>query len=204
MQVIFFSKTGRTLWSMFYTVSASSLLIAFVLSNDKPYMIPILILGAMFLYLGFHVSFGIPIKYITSVTIPPVKPVIIARPILNPKPKPEIITLRPKPKKQGVIYIMRRSDGILKFGKTINLSTRHSAHEKDYESNFAIVGSWIVSNIDKLEKIALSKTTRYSYKEDNRKELRLMDDVELTRFMIAFTDIVSNDWSNAIRGGELS
>lgn len=95
----------------------------------------------------------------------------------------------------GAIYIMRRqSDGVLKFGKAQRLVDRWKAHQKDYQSEFDIVSSWIVPDMDYFETVALSLTRGYFYHEAQRRELRQMTESELTQFILEFTNIVHKGW----------
>jgi hypothetical protein len=94
----------------------------------------------------------------------------------------------------GTIYIIRRSDGILKFGKAQRLSSRITEHQRDYKSKFNAVASWVVPDMDCFESLALSLTKRYSYREGNRRELREMSQEELSKFILTFTDKVQGGW----------
>lgn len=105
------------------------------------------------------------------------------------KTLPEIIK-----KKGGVIYILRRSDEILKFGKTISMRSRISAHNKDYQMTFTLVTAWFVSDIDKYETLILRATSKYAYREGNRKELRDMSDQDLQDFILSFTEVVQKSF----------
>lgn len=95
----------------------------------------------------------------------------------------------------GIIYIMRRSDGILKFGKAQHLADRLRAHRKDYQADFDIVSSWVVPDVEYFEAMALSLTGRYFYREAQRRELRQMSEYELTRFILEFTNRVYRGWT---------
>lgn len=94
----------------------------------------------------------------------------------------------------GVIYIMRRSDGVLKFGKARSLIGRLRAHEKDYQAEFYVISSWVVPDADDFETVALSLTRRYQYKEGQRRELRQMSESELNKFILEFTNRVYKGW----------
>lgn len=95
----------------------------------------------------------------------------------------------------GVIYIMRRSDGILKLGKAQHLADRLRAHRKDYRTDFDVISSWVVPNVDDFESKALSLTKRYFYREGQRRELRQMSESELTQFILEFTNKVYQGWT---------
>lgn len=99
------------------------------------------------------------------------------------------------PKSYGVIYVLKRSDGVLKFGKTVDLRTRIAAHRSDYEQGFVAVAAWIVPDPSSYERAALSMTERYAYYEGNRRELRIMSDYELSEFILEFTSRVQNGFS---------
>lgn len=94
----------------------------------------------------------------------------------------------------GIIYIMRRSDGILKFGKTQNLRRRFKNHCKDYEQGFGLVTSWIVPDLEKYEKDILRMSEDYHYSEGARLELRQMAEDQLTELIFVFTDKVHRGW----------
>ena len=94
----------------------------------------------------------------------------------------------------GVIYIMRRDDGVLKFGKTHHLKKRLKAHRRDYRAGFEVVSTWIVPDTDRFEELALSLTGAHAYHEARRKELRQMSDSELTDFILEFTNKVHGGW----------
>lgn len=95
----------------------------------------------------------------------------------------------------GIIYIMRREDGILKFGKSRRLKKRLKAHRNDYKSHFDIISSWVVPDMDRFEAIALSLTKDYFYPEAQRRELRQMTEAQLTQFILDFTDNVQRGFS---------
>ena len=95
----------------------------------------------------------------------------------------------------GVIYIMRRDDGVLKFGKTRRLRNRLKAHRRDYRAGFEVTSTWVVPDIDRFEELALSLTGAHAYHEAQRKELRRMSDSELTTFILEFTNRVQRGWT---------
>jgi predicted GIY-YIG superfamily endonuclease len=90
----------------------------------------------------------------------------------------------------GIIYIMRRSDGILKFGKSRRLKKRLKAHRNDYKSKFDIAACWVVPNSFHYEQLALRMTQEFTHSEIGRKELRKMTKPELNRFILQFTSRV--------------
>lgn len=92
----------------------------------------------------------------------------------------------------GIIYVMRRSDGILKFGKTKYVRNRIAAHRRDYATDFNVVAAWVVPDLHSYETYALNITRRYHYSEGNRKELRKMTDNQLSSFIMTFTEKVHN------------
>jgi hypothetical protein len=94
----------------------------------------------------------------------------------------------------GAIYIMRRSDGILKFGKAKNLAIRLGEHRRDYQAHFDVVSSWIVPDMDRFESMALFLTRDYFYQEAHRRELRQMTEAQLTQFILEFTNKVHGGW----------
>lgn len=96
--------------------------------------------------------------------------------------------------KHGIIYIMRREDGVLKFGKTQNLRRRFKDHCKNYEAGFNLVTSWAVPELDKFEKDILVMSEPYKYIEGQRQELRQMTDQQLTELIFNFTDKVHRGW----------
>lgn len=86
-----------------------------------------------------------------------------------------------------IVYILRRSDGVLKFGRTNNLSHRIGTHRGNYRMQFHAIASWIVPNSITYERIALKMTRKFAYTEGSRKELRQMTDEELSEFILTFT-----------------
>lgn len=109
--------------------------------------------------------------------------------------KPEVVYMQPpKPKSLGVIYIIRREDGVLKIGKTTSLKDRISKHQADYRSRFNIVSSWVVPDMGEYERLALRLSSSFHYSENNRRELRRMSEAELNRFILDFTNRVQKGW----------
>ena len=118
--------------------------------------------------------------------------------VISPVPLPVTIPVVPKKERRyGVIYIIRRSDGILKFGKTYNLRTRVALHRSDYRTNFDVLASWVVPFLDDYERLALRMTQDYHFSEGRRRELRSMSDSELSEFILSFTNKVQNGFKKA-------
>lgn len=90
------------------------------------------------------------------------------------------------------IYVLRREDGIIKIGRTGDIDSRIHAHEKDYNAKFSILASWVVFDSEAYEKIALSMTGRFAYSEGNRRELRQMNNDDLSGFILDFSKKVQN------------
>jgi len=88
----------------------------------------------------------------------------------------------------GVVYVLKRNDGILKIGRTRNLRNRIQAHNADYGATFDPVTAWVVPDAESYEHQALGLTSRYAYCEGNRRELRRMSESELSQFILDFTD----------------
>lgn len=101
---------------------------------------------------------------------------------------------RPRPV-YGTIYIIRRDDGVLKFGKAVDLRVRLRTHNKDYGSKFNVIASWIVPNVDRYERIILQMSERHHFSEGKRKELRQMTDSELSRIILEFTEKVQKGFN---------
>jgi predicted GIY-YIG superfamily endonuclease len=89
----------------------------------------------------------------------------------------------------GFIYIMRRSDGIYKIGRTTNTNHRLSQHATDYGMDFELVKRFVVPDAIEFEKLALSMTANYRHLEDNRLELRRMPKRQVNEFVSEFTKI---------------
>jgi len=110
-------------------------------------------------------------------------PVIIEKEVIKQNPPCE------------VIYIMKRQDGVLKFGKTISVENRVREHMVDYKMGFRILSAWVVFPPKIYEKIALDMTKQYVYKEGTRKELRKMDDGQISKFIADFTTLIQIDYN---------
>jgi hypothetical protein len=92
--------------------------------------------------------------------------------------------------KPGFIYLIRRSDGVMKLGCTNDLDRRIQFHETDYGMEFEIVRAWLVPDKSLYEIKALGLTGKFQYVEDDRKELRQMSDGDLARFIMTFDNVV--------------
>lgn len=126
----------------------------------------------------------------------PIEPAVVEK-VIETEKKIEVVknvVIKPDYNRYGIIYIMRREDGILKFGKAMRLLDRYQAHKKDYQAHFEIVSSWVVPHVDNFERLALSLSEQYNYSEGNRRELRKMTDSELTNFILEFTNKVERGW----------
>lgn len=89
----------------------------------------------------------------------------------------------------GFIYVMKRSDGIYKLGRSNNPTKRQGQHASDYGKEFEIVKRFVVPDTKALERVALQLTTQYRYIEGNRNELRLMSETEIEDFIKEFGEI---------------
>lgn len=96
----------------------------------------------------------------------------------------------------GFIYILRREDGIYKIGKTRDIIKRIKQHEVDYGLQFNLVARFVVSDITTFERLALSMTNTFEYRENNRLELRSMDKEELDIFISRFSKICRRNVTN--------
>jgi hypothetical protein len=110
------------------------------------------------------------------------------------RPSPESTK---SPRQYGIVYILRRNDGILKLGKTLDLRTRVALHRSDYKTNFDVLASWVVPSLDDYERLALRMTQDYQFSEGKRRELRSMSDKELSEFILSFTTRVQNGFKKA-------
>lgn len=86
----------------------------------------------------------------------------------------------------GYIYVMRREDGILKFGRAIKILQRLHDHEKDYNQKFYITRSFFAPDMILFEHIALSITDLCFHTEGNRRELRQMSGNQFNIFVQRF------------------
>jgi predicted GIY-YIG superfamily endonuclease len=88
----------------------------------------------------------------------------------------------------GYIYIMRRSDGIYKIGRTDDTGRRLSQHKADYGMNFDLARRFVVSDTLAFERLALSITEKYRHKEPGRAELRKMSNGQFRGFVRVFAE----------------
>lgn len=178
---LFFTPGYRSAWLIFFSFMGGFFLAMTVVTGEYMLLSPAVICLIAILTFGIR---GIqPIREI-------IKKVAIEK--IVEKEKRVFVT---PGSNCGTIYIMRRGDGVLKFGKARHLGDRLRAHRKDYQADFNIVSSWIVPDMDRFEAMALSLTNRYFYQEDQRRELRLMSDSQLTQFILEFTDKVHKGWT---------
>jgi predicted GIY-YIG superfamily endonuclease len=106
------------------------------------------------------------------------------------------VPVQPSPnKKLGIIYVLRRKDGIIKIGKTYNLRERLSQHKSDYGQEFGVIASWIVPRLSFFESMAIEMTKIYYYQEGNRQELRQMSEEQLSNFVLDFTSKVQRGFN---------
>jgi predicted GIY-YIG superfamily endonuclease len=118
-------------------------------------------------------------------------PVTIERTVTIEKEIPPVRSKR----NHEIIYVLRRADGILKFGRTNNLKKRIVSHQIDYRSKFDIAASWVVTSPFAYEQLALRMTNEFSYFEAGRKELRKMTQKELNDFIVSFTNKVQREYN---------
>lgn len=176
MDLVYFSKWMRIFWIVFYAFGLGAFVVISVIHGTQNLTVTLSV-GSIFVYgLVLFISHQPKPKEI-------IKQVVIERPAL-PKDTTRF----------GVIYILRRDDGILKFGKTRNLQGRLVAHKADYKAGFKIVNSWVVPDLSQFETVALNLTQKYHYHEGNRRELRQIPDVELNQFVLDFTGRVYQGW----------
>ena len=97
-----------------------------------------------------------------------------------------ISNIRIKGDDPGFVYVMRRDDGIIKLGKTINTTQRRKAHQRDYNQRFRIIKRFAVADQSAFERLALRMTEEYRYTEGNRQELRQMNNKQLSAFLSEF------------------
>ena len=176
MDWAYFSKWLRLFWIVFYAFMLGILAVATALHGTQDLTVP-LALGSVCIY-----------SLVLFVLHEP-KSKVVTR---------QVIIERPTPSKDtalfGIIYILRRDDGGLKFGKPRDLKSRIVAHQTDYQAGFKVVNSWVVPRLNQFELIALELTKKYQYHEGNRKELRQISDIELNRFILDFTGKVYQAW----------
>lgn len=173
---VYFSKWTRIFWIVFYAFGLGAFVVISV-THGIPDLAATLSIGSIFVY-----------GLVLFISHQP-KPTEIIKQVIIERPAPPKDTTR-----FGVIYIMRRSDGVLKFGKAQHLAGRLRAHRKDYQTNFDVISSWVVPDVDDFEAKALSLTKHYFYQEGQRRELRQMSESELTQFILEFTNKVYQGW----------
>lgn len=92
--------------------------------------------------------------------------------------------------RNNCIYLVRRKDdGIYKIGKTSYFQARLPRLCEEY-GDFDVVHVWPVENMHETEKVALSLTKKYFFKEYGHRELRQMTHVQLRQFLNEFTTIL--------------
>ena len=89
----------------------------------------------------------------------------------------------------GFIYVMRRSDGIYKIGRTNSTVRRITELITDYRKQFVLVKRFTVPDTIAFETIALQLTFAYRYDEQHRTELRMLTGSQLTEFLLVFEKI---------------
>lgn len=118
------------------------------------------------------------------ITISPIELIIPPKPALPPT-----IDLGP-----GFIYVMRRRDGIYKFGRAIDPNQRLLDHQETYKQDFRLIRWFAVSDMVAFERLALTMTKPYIYKKEaGRRELRRMTKAQLSSFLIGFEQLVKGD-----------
>lgn len=164
------SGTIRKGWGIFFSVGLGMFL-AFYAFTDATVMLAVALIYAI----------GV-VQFATY------KPAPTARTQPKSIQPSQVIALPPI--RYGVIYVMKRSDGVYKIGKTHYLRNRLQSHRIDYGQGFDVVASWVVPDADRYERVALDLTSKYHFSEDRRKELRQMDATELNNFVLTFTERV--------------
>jgi hypothetical protein len=89
----------------------------------------------------------------------------------------------------GFVYIMKRDDGIVKIGRSIDTEKRLKQHVTDYGCKFSIIETFVVPDAITFEYLALSMTTHCAFLEPHRNELRSMSDEEIAKFRATFIEI---------------
>ena len=178
---LFFSDRNRIIWiaSSSFSLGLFASMSAFTHQVILPPLMILFLIGIILLVIGYKRARPI----IETITVETEK--VIER--------EKRVFVRPD-SGCGVIYIMRRSDGVLKFGKAHRLQERLRQHQKDYQADFHVISSWVVPDVDGFETIALSLTKNYQHKEGQRRELRQMSESELNKFVLDFTNKVYQGW----------
>lgn len=86
----------------------------------------------------------------------------------------------------GYIYVMRREDGVFKVGRTNDTERRLAQHRSDYKAQFELICRFVVPDVFQFEHLALRLTSKFSYAEEGRNELRKMTVSELEDFVLLF------------------
>lgn len=89
----------------------------------------------------------------------------------------------------GFIYILRRSDGIIKIGKSYRVEGRMIQLEKEYKKGVSLLKRFTVEDVTLYEKLALSMTRDYIYDDEEGRELRKMSEKEVSKFIEKFSVI---------------
>jgi hypothetical protein len=100
-----------------------------------------------------------------------------------------IKSLKDIKQRPGFVYIMRRDDGIIKIGRSVNIEKRLKQHIADYGHKFAVIETFAVPDTIAFEYLALSMTANHSFSEPHRNELRFMSDKDIETFRVTFTTI---------------
>lgn len=85
------------------------------------------------------------------------------------------------------IYILKRSDGIYKLGRTNDLERRLFEHIEDYQMDFCLEYFWSIQYPRQAERRILSLSSGMIYKEGNRLELRKMSTIDLLWLTFLFS-----------------
>lgn len=113
-------------------------------------------------------------------------PISLTMPVMAKPDMPQLVDCVP-----GFIYIMRRDDGIYKFGRSVDPLKRRSEHIEEYRRNFEIIRLFAVPNMIAFEQLALRMTGSYAYrKEQGRKELRKIPRRQLVAFILEFEKVI--------------
>lgn len=89
------------------------------------------------------------------------------------------------------IYLVRRlADGVYKIGKATHLDKRAKSLRREY-GPISIVAVWEVQDGASCERVALSTTELFSYKEEGHQELRAMSNLQCWQFISNFTAYVA-------------
>lgn len=183
----FYSPKMRTIWIIFFSFIIGFFLSA-IISQDTTR-------EQQLVFTSLITFFGIMLFYFIRINI--LNTFIIKKVTIKEVPKFPSLLLNPC----EMIYIFQRDDGILKFGRTKDLQTRLNFHKEDYKADFKILNSWIVFDSEKFERLALDITKKYSFVENNRKELRKMTNEELSNFVLFLSNEIQKDFIERIQNG---